>query len=231
MGSMNIYTSNITPAALGNWTDGELLRAITAGVNNKGEPLFPIMPYESYHNMDEEDAYSIVAYIRSLKPIDEIHPKKKIKGMIKVIERTMPKPWNPKPKPDPTNTVEYGKYLAKIGDCYSCHSTWSTPGKVKEGMDFAGGNDFHLPDGIIVRSPNITPDLETGIGNRSKENFIGLFKSFKEPIKLPEGQTHENTVMAWSSYAGMTEDDLGAIYDYLQTIKPVKNVVEKYAKK
>ena len=56
MGSMNIYTSNITPAALGNWTDGELLRAITAGVNNKGEPLFPIMPYESYHNMDEEDA-------------------------------------------------------------------------------------------------------------------------------------------------------------------------------
>ena len=37
--------------------------------------------------------------------------------------------------------------------------------------------------------------------------------------------------MTWSSYAGMTEDDLGAIYDYLQTIKPVKNVVEKYAKK
>ena len=47
----------------------------------------------------------------------------------------MPKPWDPKPKPDPTNAVEYGKYLAKIGDCYSCHSTWSTPGKVKEGMD------------------------------------------------------------------------------------------------
>ena len=73
--------------------------------------------------------------------------------------------------------------------------------------------------------------VETGIGNRSKENFIGLFKSFKEPIKLPEGQTHENTVMAWSSYAGMTEDDLGAIYDYLQTIKPVSHVVEKYPSK
>ncbi len=231
MGSMDIYTPNITPAAIGDWTDGELLRSITAGVNNKGEPLFPIMSYESYHNMDKEDAYSIVAYIKSLKPIDEIHPKKKIKGMIKLIERSMPKPWYPKPKPERTNTVQYGKYLAKIGDCYSCHSTWSRPGKYKEGMEFAGGNDFHLPDGVIVRSSNITPDMETGIGNRSKENFIGLFKSFKEPIKLPVGQTHENTVMAWSSYAGMTDDDLGAIYDYLQTIKPVNHVVEKYPTK
>ena len=231
MGSMDIYTPNITPAAIGDWTDGELLRSITAGVNNKGESLFPIMSYESYHNMDKDDAYSIVAYIKSLKPIDEIHPKKKIKGMIKLIERSMPKPWYPKPKPERTNTVEYGRYLAKIGDCYSCHSTWSRPGKYKEGMEFAGGNDFNLTDGVIVRSSNITPDMETGIGNRSKENFIGLFKSFKEPIKLPDGQTHENTVMAWSSYAGMTDDDLGAIYDYLQTIKPVNHVVEKYPSK
>ena len=228
MGSMDIYTPNITPAAIGDWTDGELLRSITAGVNNKGEALFPIMSYQSYHNMDKDDAYSIVAYIKSLKPIDEIHPKKKIKGMIKLIERSMPKPWYPKPKPERTNTVEYGRYLAKIGDCYSCHSTWSRPGKYKEGMEFAGGNDFHLPDGVIVRSSNITPDMGTGIGNRSKENFIGLFQSFKEPIKLPDGQTHENTVMAWSSYAGMTDDDLSAIYDYLQTIKPVNHVVEKY---
>ncbi len=230
MGSMNIYTPNITPAALGSWTDGELVRAITAGVNPQDDPLFPIMPYPSYQNMDKEDVYSIVAYIRSLESIPTNHPKKKVKGIVKMIERTMPKPWEPEPKPDESDVLAYGKYLTKIGDCYSCHSTWGSPGSPKEGMEFAGGNKFGMPNGGHVYSSNITPDVETGIGNRSKENFIGLFKSFKEPVKLQEG-SEENTIMFWSLYAGMTDLDLGAIYDYLMSMPPVSNRVEKYPSK
>ena len=57
----NFYARNITPAAIGDWTDGELIRALTTGVNKHGEALFPLMPYLSYGQSDREDIESIVA--------------------------------------------------------------------------------------------------------------------------------------------------------------------------
>lgn len=228
IGSFDIYSRNITPAALGDWTDGELIQAITEGVNKKGEPLFPCMPYASLNRIDEEDLYSLVAYVRTLKPIPNTLPEKKIKRMFKYIERTFPKPYDPQPRPDSSDKVASGKYLATIGNCIFCHTTMTKLAKPLKGMDMAGGNSFTIPGGGVVFSANITPDMETGIGNRSKENFIGLFKSFVEPIKLPEDKKHVNTVMPWPAFAGMTEEDLGNIYEYLRTVKPVNNRVEKY---
>ena len=61
---------NITPAAIGSWTDGELLRAVTQGVSKDGTPLFPLMPYPHFGAMDEEDVHAVLAYIRSLKAIE-----------------------------------------------------------------------------------------------------------------------------------------------------------------
>ena len=43
-----VYSKNITPAAIGSWTDGELLRAVTQGVSKDGSPLFPLMPYPHF---------------------------------------------------------------------------------------------------------------------------------------------------------------------------------------
>ncbi|MCH7733300.1 MAG: cytochrome C [Candidatus Marinimicrobia bacterium] len=220
-----VYGSNITPSALGNWTDGEIIQALTEGVNNKGAPLFPIMPYDRLSIMPEEEIYSLVAYIRSLKPISNKVGKKKLKFPLNYIERTFPKPWDPQPLPDSSDKVAYGKYLATIGSCIMCHTPINDKMEPLEGMDLAGGQDFYLP-GLVVRSSNITPDSLTGIGNHSKDNFISVFKSFREPIKLTDGTN--NTVMPWVAFAGMTEEDLGAIYEYLRTVKPVKNRVEKY---
>lgn len=50
-----IYARNITPAAIGSWTDGELLRAITSGVNKDGKALFPLMNYHRFGQMAKED--------------------------------------------------------------------------------------------------------------------------------------------------------------------------------
>ena len=74
-------------------------------------------------------------------------------------------------------------------------------------------------------SENITPHPGNRIGGWSRENFIGVFKSFAPPegSKIPGDRV--NTVMPWSRYAGMTEEDLGAIYEYLQTIEPVEQVL------
>src|SRR5690606_18891685 len=69
------YAANITPYALGDWTDGEVYHAITTGVNKKGKALFPIMGYHRFGKMDEEDIKSIVAYIRTFAPVERIIPE------------------------------------------------------------------------------------------------------------------------------------------------------------
>ena len=63
----DVFVPNITPSNLKTWTDGELYRAINTGVRKDGSAIFPIMPYSSYGKMEQEDIYSIIAYIRTLK--------------------------------------------------------------------------------------------------------------------------------------------------------------------
>ena len=74
-------------------------------------------------------------------------------------------------------------------------------------------------------SENITPHPSNRIGGWQRENFIGVFKSFAPPDGREIPGDRVNTVMPWSRYAGMTEEDLGAIYEYLRTIEPVEQVV------
>src|SRR5258706_5822463 len=70
LGFPGSFTSkNITPAGIGNWTDGELFRSMTTGVNKDGEALFPLMPYLHFGKMDEEDVKSIIVYVRTFIPI------------------------------------------------------------------------------------------------------------------------------------------------------------------
>ena len=225
-----IYVKNITPAALHDWTDGEIIRAITMGVNKNNTALFPTMPYYNFNKMTQEDVEAIVAYVRNLKPIKNDVPDKDLNFPLNFIVKTMPIQTYKPPKPaDKTNPAEYGKYLVTIANCADCH-TQSNEGKPLPGMDFAGGMEIKLPHGTI-RTANITPDNETGIGNWSKEMFIARFKSFESDSakNIPADIFKEyNTIMPWIMYAGMTIEDLGAVYDYLQTVKPVKNMVERY---
>ena len=217
-----IYASNITPAALGSWTDGELIRAIAEGVNKNGEPLFPIMPSQRYRNMDKEDLFAVVAYIKSLKPIKNSVPQKKLKFPFKHIERTFPQPYEPFQATDPADQVAHGRYLATIADCISCHTPMTKTGKPVPGMELAGGYEFPLHSGGTVRAVNITPDPATGIGDWDEDYFIERFKEYGngEYIKV-DGK--DNTVMPWISFAGMTEADLKAIYAFLQSVKPIVN--------
>jgi hypothetical protein len=93
-------------------------------------------------------------------------------------------------------------------------------------MEYAGGRTFKGVFGTVT-SPNITPD-ETGIGNTTKEAFIGRFKSFATMTELPPAPKGRNTIMPWVPYSRLTDEDLGAIYDYLRSLKPVKNKVNPF---
>lgn len=224
-----IPVKNITPAALGDWTDGEILRALTCGINKKGEALFPIMPYESFSKMPQEDLYSIIAYLRTLKPIENEVGEKELDFPVNYIVETLPLDgYKPRTAPDKSDMKAYGKYLVEMASCQHCH-TQTKDEKPIAGLEFAGGTQIELPFGTIG-SANITPDVETGIGSWTKEQFIKRFKSMNDEqiknLSVPAGSY--NTIMPWTLYAGMTEEDLGAIYEYLHSLKPVKNLVVRF---
>lgn len=226
----NFYAKNLTPYHIGNWTDGELFRAITTGVNKDGKALFPVMPYQSYSKLDKEDIYDIIAYIRTLEPIEHDNPESIPSFPMNFILNTIPKKAEFTQKPDKDDRVAYGKYIITAAACGDCH-TMMESGAYIEDMAFAGGFEFKFPSGETVRSLNITPDPETGIGNWKEDDFVNRFKTYADsnftiPVVKP-GQF--NTPMPWIMYAQMEEDDLRAIYAYLQTIEPIKHSVTRFS--
>lgn len=222
-----IYAPNITPHSLKDWTDGELFRVITEGVTKDGKALFPLMPYKGFANMTPDDVTSIIAYLRTLDPVENSVPKRELNFPLNYIVRTIPSPYVEKNMPQNTSE-EKGKYLVTIADCGDCHTPMEK-GEPIEGMDFAGGNKYKLPWGEVT-SANITPDSENGIGSWSKEAFIARFKQSVTDPEAEYAAKGFNTIMPWTLYGGMTVEDLGAIYDYLKTVKANPNSIQKFKK-
>lgn len=228
----SIVATNLTPdpeTGLGNWTDGEKVRAIREGVSRDGRALFPFMPYPAFSKMSDEDVEAIVAYMNTLKPVKHALPKTKLDFPVSLMSKFAPKPVEGKVSaPSRSDKLAYGRYLVTIGDCAGCH-TPKERGKDIEGKEYAGGMDFQFP-GLMVRSANITPDEETGIGSWTEERFVGQFKGHAEKTfeTSPKAVQANFTLMGWMDYSKMEEDDLRAIYTYLKTLKPVHNPVEKH---
>lgn len=221
------YASNITPEGISRYTDGELFRVITTGVSKEGNAMFPVMPYHYYGQMDEEDIKSIIAYIRTLKPIKNDVPKSSSDFPMNFIINTIPKKANLSKMPAKTDIVNYGRYITIASGCVDCH-TKSEKGELVAGTEFGGGREFPFPDGSIVRSSNISPDKETGILNWTSEQFITMFRihSDSETLNTKLKLGDFNSIMPWTMYGKMTDEDLTAIFEYLKTVNPIKNGVE-----
>jgi mono/diheme cytochrome c family protein len=224
-----VCMANITPdkTGLGDWTDGEIIRAVREGVDRAGKTLFPMMPYSEYSAISEEDARALVAYLRALPPASNPVPEKRVKLPLSLFMKFAPRPLGgPVPEPDHQDKVAYGKYLAKVSGCQFCHTPVDKQHQPIPGLEFAGGQEFPGPWGAL-RSANLTPHA-TGMGERTEQQFIGMFKAFDIPVAdLPAVSPDKNTVMPWLSRAKMTEADLGAIYAYLKTVRAVDRAVDK----
>src|SRR5207302_1586133 len=118
-----------------------------------------------------------IAYLRTLKPIENKVPESSANFPVNFILRTMPKPAHPTEIPEKSDLLAYGKYLTNIAACDGCH-TPQEKGKAIEGMYMAGGFEFPLFTGGTIWSSNITSDKETGIGQWTKESFISRFKTY-----------------------------------------------------
>ncbi|HRO46830.1 cytochrome c [Agriterribacter sp.] len=223
----SFYSKNITPQNLGSWTDGEIYRTITTGVNKNGEALFPVMPYLHYGKMDKEDVYDIIAYLRQLPVINSTIPERSIDFPLNFILNTIPANNTPLERPAKTDLVNYGHYIVTIAACIECH-TQVKKGQIIPELAYAGGREFQMPNGT-VRSANITPDAETGLGNWTEAAFIARFKAYTDTASIFKVTASQvNTIMPWAMYAGMDTTDLRAVYAYLKTITPINNKVEHF---
>ena len=228
-----LYGKNITPdneTGIGSWTDDELKRAITQGISKKGDTLFPLMPYPNFNSMAKEDLNAIIAYIRTLKPIKNAVPPRQL--MIP-IAMAYPGPMlkasiDSNMRPPESDKVAYGKYLVTMADCGTCHSPLTPNGPDMTRM-FAGGYVFDLGTHKVV-SANITPDSATGLGSWNEERFLNKFNIYRDAQNYNYDPGTQNTIMPVAMIAGMTDDDLRAIYAYLRTVRPIKNQVEKFPK-
>jgi mono/diheme cytochrome c family protein len=109
--------------------------------------------------------------------------------------------------------IERGRYLAVAGDCVSCHTA---PG----GPPFAGGAALETPFGNLI-GPNITPDVATGIGAWSEEDF---WRAMHDGIRKDGSRLYP--AMPYPAYTKVTRDDVSAIWAYLRTLQPVRNEVQ-----
>lgn len=218
-----IYSKNITPddeTGIGKLPDSVIARSLRYGVARDGRALFDFMPF---HNLSDEDLVAVISFLRSQQPVRNNVPDNHMNFVGKAVRAFLIKPVGPdgevvkSVKPD--STAEYGKYLAHyITNCRGCHTNRSLMTGAYTGPDFAGGLKFEssTEKGAYTVTPNLTPDKETGrITGWSEQQFINRFRQQKI-IAASD--------MPWDQFRNMSDDDLKAIYKYLVSLKPIKNV-------
>ncbi len=113
----------------------------------------------------------------------------------------------------PPTQAQRGEYLARAGDCISCHT-------VSGGQPLAGGGRLNTPFGYML-APNITPDTATGIGLWSSDDF---YRALHDGVNRSEEDMYPT--MPYDFYTKVTRVDIDAIYAYLRTLTPVTSLID-----
>jgi mono/diheme cytochrome c family protein len=188
-------------------TDADYVRALRHGVDPSGRPLL-IMPSDDYTHFSDADLGAIIAYVRSLPPVDNSLPGNELRALGRVLFATGQLPLQSvdnidhdavrAPAPPPGVTAEYGRYLADAAGCPSCHGPGLSGGKIPQGP----------PD--APPAANISP---AGIGGWSEADFIKAIRTGTRP----DGRVL-NAFMPWPYYAQMTDAELKALWRFLQAV-------------
>lgn len=206
-------TPNITPdprTGIGTWTDDQIGSAIREGLRPDGRLLGPAMPSRSYRSLADDDVKAIVAYLRSVPPIDnpiaaESH-----------YDVPLPASWGPPvghvDVPPKEDKIGYGKYLAgPVARCMDCHTE---PPRLREAARLgAGGKEFHGPWGISV-SANLTP---SGLGDWSDAE---IERAIRTGV-APDGHKLFPP-MPFAAYKNIAEDDMAALIAYLRSLPAIE---------
>ena len=222
----NIYVRNITPdmeTGIGKLTDKEIARMLRYGVRPDGTAGLNFMPF---HDMTDEDLTAVISFLRSQQPVKHKVPDHEIFAMGKVVNAFLIKPVGPSgevPKSIPRDTTAtYGKYIANsVANCVGCHTNRDMMTGAAIGPEFAGGLKMESavdPENYSILTPNLTPSPSGRLYGWSQEQFIKRFR---------QGRIIPHSPMPWPSFSRMSDDELKALYKYLNSLKPVSNEIKE----
>jgi mono/diheme cytochrome c family protein len=215
-----IVCPNITPdkeTGAGTWTDAQFEQAIRHGIGHDGRNLIRFMPYSFFRSMTDEDVASVIVYLRSIPAVKNVLPKMKLGFEVKTDMR-------PEMElllaPDATDQVRHGWYLVRIAHCNACHTPHDEAGNAQTDQMFGGGRRFQGPWGDVV-SANITCH-PSGISHYDAAMFINTIRTGRASA----GVRDLSTIMPYSYFRKMSDEDLTAIFAYLHSVKPVFHEVD-----
>lgn len=220
-----LRSPNLTPdkeTGIGRYSDAEIARAIRHGVLPNGQLSFFMTV--AVGSLADDDIKALISYMRSLEPKKNEVPRSETSLLANMLfGGFQPKKAGPAVAPPVGATLERGKYLAEnAAACMSCHSEPDmSTGTIKPGTEFTGGGEpMHSEfkdDPNQYMAPNLTTDKETGIaGKWTEEQFMARFQA---------GRVHRGSPMPWGNFQNMQEEDIKAIWMFLQTLPPVKRDV------
>jgi mono/diheme cytochrome c family protein len=205
--------SNITPdiaTGIGGWSDAQLTKAIREGIRPDGRVLGPIMPFELYRRISDEDIAAIVAYLRTVPAVSNVSEPS-------VWRIPLPPAYGPPldkvAAPPATDKIAYGAYIVgPLAHCVECHTPMLAGGQRDWSRTGAGGQDFKGPWGTVVAA-NLTP---SGLGSWTDaqiEQAIRLGVA-KDGRKL-------SPPMGYAYYQRMSAPDMAALIAYLRSLPAV----------
>jgi mono/diheme cytochrome c family protein len=228
---ITVNAENLTshdPEGLHAWSDGQIRTAITKGTDDEHYAIYPIMPYPEYSLLKAEDVDSIIQYLRTVPPNDnvvasdyprpDIHPPAALVNGSKVPHTTL------KSSDPDYAAAERGRYLASVA-CLNCHTeeVVLSNGMIdhdEPNLDkaFGGGKQYTFEHLMPKHtSVNITPDA-TGIMDWSVDDIV---KALKTNTDKKTGKTFCNTHP--QALTMMNDSDMRDIATYIHTLPPVKN--------
>jgi mono/diheme cytochrome c family protein len=220
---------NITPdkkTGIGNWTDAQLIVAIREGKRPDGSQMYVAMPYPSFNRLSDDDAKALVAFLRSLPPIENAVAPKPALGFSKVP--VPPAKGLAVPTTDP---VRYGEYLIALMQCALCHTpTKGDSFEPDTARVWAGGFPFKIPKPYeplmgsgTLYGANLTSDAETGIGKYSEDDIYNALMIGKRPNGAPVRGPMK--LFSLTVFPKLTSSDMKAAIAFIKHIPPIKNKV------
>jgi mono/diheme cytochrome c family protein len=213
-----IDSANLTAGEGGTGTEfttEDYVRAIRHGIGRDGKPIFMTAVTSTSH-LSDEDLGAIIAYLKTIPPVDHqlqgerFTPLAKMLLAAGLLDKLPVEAVNHRVNvmaPEKRATVEYGEYLVNTNDCRICH-----------GRELNGGP---FPDPTITKiSPNLTPGGELGFW--TEEDFVNAIRTGM----TPGGHQLDPEFMPWQNYSLFYDDEIKAIWLYLQTLPKLAQYTE-----
>ncbi len=214
-GERRVVAPNITPdrdTGAGKWTDDMLARAIREGIGHDDRPLYWGMWYQSFAFLSDEDLAAVIVYLRSIPAVRNPLPATRLPPGELAQNAAMPRPIiAPVQGPPAGDRLARGRYLVNVADCGGCHSSWHSsrnPGLLGGGNYIERGTHAAFSSNLTRHESGVMYPLDT---------FIAVMRSGKGESLSP--------VMPWTAFRGLSDEDLGAIYEALGTMQPVAHYV------